>query len=596
MPVVGVLTVDLIANTATFTADLGKAGNSLDGFGKDAENAGKRAEFSMHGAKAGMALFGEEVGIHVPRHLRALIAEIPGIGAAFATLLPIIGAVFAVKMIVEWVEAQEKAAHELREAWAKFGTDTQKVFNSLDDKLLSAGIKADELAGDHLAALKKQLELINHQSLSELAQQFGVIARASDAVFSHLKSSWHEIGSGSAGAAHALEEFKNEYESLLAQGKDKEAGDLLSGTLKSAAKILDLQTLATQTGKGAGGAANIEAINKLQEQGIGFTEKEIQAQTRLVQALSAQFIVQEKVSAIAQADKGNDETKAAKAAADARKKDHDDFVKLQEKIKQEVTKNRLELKAEVEKGADDTGRIMAFRLTSGLQAEIKAGEARVQAAKEAEKKLLAVARDQATNLNSIDEFIARNEKRKAEQIKAAEQGIQMAIAQTALRSIMANQSLGQSFAQLGMQLAQSMIENLLMAQITGDKEKLIHAKSAAHKTYDTVSGWPVVGPFLAPPMAVAAFAGVMAFEQGGEIPGSGAVPIMGHGGETVVTKALTDQVKGNVGGGSGRGHITIHMPPIQALDHHGVDRVLKKHATLISRHVTAELRKQNRRG
>ena len=113
MPVVGTLTVDLIANTATFTADLGKAGNSLDEFGKAGKRAGQDLDFSMREAQGGLALAGEELGIHIPRHLRALIAEIPGIGIAFSTLLPIIGAVFAVKMIAEWVEAHEKAAREL---------------------------------------------------------------------------------------------------------------------------------------------------------------------------------------------------------------------------------------------------------------------------------------------------------------------------------------------------------------------------------------------------------------------------------------------------------------------------------------------------
>jgi hypothetical protein len=35
----------------------------------------------------------------------------------------------------------------------------------------------------------------------------------------------------------------------------------------------------------------------------------------------------------------------------------------------------------------------------------------------------------------------------------------------------------------------------------------------------------------------------MAYEQGGEIPGAGPVPIIAHGGETVVTKALTERVR-----------------------------------------------------
>src|ERR1700704_1035417 len=98
-PVVGTLTVDLVANTPTFTADLGKAGNSLDELGRKAKTAGKDLDFSMLAARGGMALMGEELGVHIPRPLQTLIAGIPGVGTAFATLLPIIGAVFAVELI-----------------------------------------------------------------------------------------------------------------------------------------------------------------------------------------------------------------------------------------------------------------------------------------------------------------------------------------------------------------------------------------------------------------------------------------------------------------------------------------------------------------
>ena len=86
----------------------------------------------------------------------------------------------------------------------------------------------------------------------------------------------------------------------------------------------------------------------------------------------------------------------------------------------------------------------------------------------------------------------------------------------------------------------------------------------------------------------------MAFERGGEIPGSGPLPIIAHGGETVVTKALTDQVRGNTGGG--RGHTINITHHIHAVDAAGFERVLQKNASAIQRHVHAELRKQNRRG
>ena len=100
---------------------------------------------------------------------------------------------------------------------------------------------------------------------------------------------------------------------------------------------------------------------------------------------------------------------------------------------------------------------------------------------------------------------------------------------------------------------------------------------------------------LAPSMGATAFASAMSFHGGGEIPGYGDVPIMAQGGETVVTRQLTEQVRNNRGGGGGGGH-TIHISfgDVQALDAAGVDGVLKKHAALIQKHVTAQLRRMNK--
>lgn len=70
---------------------------------------------------------------------------------------------------------------------------------------------------------------------------------------------------------------------------------------------------------------------------------------------------------------------------------------------------------------------------------------------------------------------------------------------------------------------------------------LAAAKTAAKNTYKVVSGWPVVGPILAPIMAAGAFAAVEAFEQGGIVGGGRgmAVPILAHAGERVLSSQQT---------------------------------------------------------
>src|SRR5258708_14434506 len=204
-PVIGTLTVDLVAQTATSTSDLGKAGNSLDELGRKAKTAGKQMDYSMLEAKGSMMLLGEQLGVHIPRHLQALIAEIPMVGAAFSAMLPIVGVVAAIAIIAKLMEKNEEAREKFVHDWEAANTEVQNVFNKLSDKLLDAAIKADELSGNHLAALAKQLQKIDNMSSRALVTELGTITKAADHVFEDLKSHWYELG-GSEEAKKKLDE------------------------------------------------------------------------------------------------------------------------------------------------------------------------------------------------------------------------------------------------------------------------------------------------------------------------------------------------------------------------------------------------------
>src|SRR6266852_832864 len=284
-PVVGTLTVNLEANTATFTADLGKAGNSLDGFGKSAAAAGKTVDYSMLEAKGSMMLLGEELGVHIPRHLQTLIAEIPMVGAAFSAMLPIVGVVAAIAIIAKLVEKNEEAKEKFTREWEGANTEVQNVFNKLSDKLLDAGIKADELSGNHLGALAKQLQKIDNMSMRELVSELGTITKAADHVFEDLKSHWYELG-GSEEAKQKLDAFKDKYEALIAVGNKAGAAELLKATLKDANDLLT---------KDLG----------LQGSMYGVTEKRLNAEKELVARLQDVVTLQKMSAEVAAADKGN---------------------------------------------------------------------------------------------------------------------------------------------------------------------------------------------------------------------------------------------------------------------------------------------------
>jgi hypothetical protein len=110
--------------------------------------------------------------------------------------------------------------------------------------------------------------------------------------------------------------------------------------------------------------------------------------------------------------------------------------------------------------------------------------------------------------------------------------------------------------------------------------------------------WPI--DMTAPAQAAAAVSEAMslaAFEQGGKIPGLGAVPILAHGGETVVTKALTDRVERAESRGNTYGDTHVHAtfaPSYSGMDAGSVEGMLKTHNAVFQREIRSTMRKMNR--
>jgi hypothetical protein len=293
---------------ASANATLKSSGDSFAALEEKAE----RSQHSMMEARHGVMLLGEEFGVRLPRAVSTFVASIGPVGAAMELAFPVLAVVALTQILgsaIEKMVEMRSAAEKLAQAQISFGTTVQGVFNSLDDKLLETGKKTDELAHNHLAALQKELELINNQSFHELESEFGILSKAADSLFTQLKQSWYEIGSGSIGAQHALEEFKVHYDSLLATHKDKDAGDLLAGTLKSAKDTLTTMEAAK---KAADEAANMQGASGFEEESAtGPSAKELESQRALVETLEAQVTVQQKVNDLKDQEGGNAATETA---------------------------------------------------------------------------------------------------------------------------------------------------------------------------------------------------------------------------------------------------------------------------------------------
>jgi hypothetical protein len=314
---VWVLSVDLQTKTATFTSGLADAAKgaraSFNDIKAGAQEMGRETGYSMMEARHGVMLLGEEFGVHLPRALTSFIASIGPIGSAMSAAFPFLAIVVGATLLLEHLHKLKEAGEKLTESQERFGTTTLDVLNKLDDKLLQAGIRTDELNHNHLAKLNKELELIDHQSMDELVRAFDILSKDADGMFAQLKASWYQFGAGSAGAKHALESFQTQYASLLAQGKDQEASNLLSGTRETAEHVLALQKQIrdNQTSTGTGGTHQgdyskfEEAKVALQALSVGYTDKEVSAQQILVQALQRQVDVQSRVNELTAKQKGN---------------------------------------------------------------------------------------------------------------------------------------------------------------------------------------------------------------------------------------------------------------------------------------------------
>jgi hypothetical protein len=724
-PPVWVLSVDLQTKTATFQSGMADAARSARGAFTDIKSGagemGKDVGGSMTEARHGVMLLGEEFGVHLPRALTSFIAGIGPVGAAMEAAFPFLAIIVGATLLIEHLEKVKEAGEKLTLDQLNFGTVANNVFNALDEKILQAQIRTDELNKNHMAALLDELQLINKQSLSELSHAFDELAKGADVTFKGLESHWYTFGIGSAGAKHALTDFKAEYESLLAQGKDKEASDLLAGTLKSAERVRDMQKqyaanqADTKTGKGATGQdADYnkfeEAALALKTAGVGVTKEEVQSQNALVEALRDQLSVEARVSDLKNRQGGNakhaadnaitaDGYKALKAQFDAERAEQEQEDKEREEARnraianiQEGEKQKIDatqqgsaarlaaidaaIKEENNKGLQETSfyrtllndRINLVRQMSEEEAKIKAEAAKEAAeheekmgeielaAKQEQLKLAQSTRRVSAQEQVADEIAAANEefnikkaaldkemaaldqhskeyenKLKALQDKETELTQQhenqitqimdkaqqdqnqklmsgMARMEDMFASgltnvIMRHQSFAAMMDNIGAQVVSGMLKNAIMSMMTMDMGKEKEAAEAARQMFIAGTHFPFPANIvMAPAMGAMAFASMMAFAEGGTVPGIGlgdTVPAMLTPGEHVADKGLTEGLRGMVKNGANGGqHIHIHgvrfAPEIHAVDADGVDAVLEKHQAVFQKHLESSLRKMNR--
>jgi hypothetical protein len=187
-------------------------------------------------------------------------------------------------------------------------------------------------------------------------------------------------------------------------------------------------------------------------------------------------------------------------------------------------------------------------------------------------------------------------------ILSAEQRFNDTIASGLTQSLMGHKSFAAEFTSIGNTVVTGMMQNAIKSVMANDFTKESDA-AAARKAF--LAGWHFLFPaniIAAPVMGAAAFAAVMAFQDGTDsVPGSGKgdkVPAMLEPGEGVVPGGVMDNLRkmsssGEMGGN--HYHVRAHFAPtVHALDADGVDTVLDKHADKFQKHFENAVRRMNR--
>src|ERR1700719_513491 len=112
MSEVGALIIKLQAETAEFRADMGRVKSDLNDIKGGAQETGEGMDRSFAESRGSLMLVEESIGVRLPRHLNALLVQIPGVGAAFAAMLPIAGVAVAIDIIAKLIEKHDEAARK----------------------------------------------------------------------------------------------------------------------------------------------------------------------------------------------------------------------------------------------------------------------------------------------------------------------------------------------------------------------------------------------------------------------------------------------------------------------------------------------------
>lgn len=718
---VGTLQVDLVANTASFTGDLGKAGQTARTSARGIQDAFSGIDVSE--ARGSIMVLGEEIGVHLPRHVQSFVAELPGVATALAAAFPILAVVAIGKAVLEFTEYLKKQNEEMERArqeafnvaagFAAHG-DALRITNlRLQDQIailqkkpasngiaiamLEAKKAVDDLISEFDKAIGKEDEALKGQrqgmfskifngdsgqnDIIDQAKQFkltidDLVQQRTTAELNgfHTTADIYKISLDDRIAA--FKDYLATQQTALDGQKHKELGELSDFFLRNNPQVQqtystdpqrieqvnqkyrdrqgilnDLRILTNSFGEQETLVASNNALNiqketaeiidlgdKYTKTGVIKKEQqkldEVSAKGALdaAQALAAYWGKQEQAAARmaiyddAAAKRSRDIAQRAREGTENDQQQNDSLqVALGYLTERQAIENRLALLEKDKTSAlQDSNAALAAQLAKVQQLSNDTMGGLIGSPEEKAAFNQAVADYQQMKQEQLALEKKYNGEISQEQVKlAAGFGSQTRKmlesfddVNTQLSSLFTHTVTGftsslSKFIVEGQgdwrQFAATAIESLIqielqhliglaVAQTVAEKKQLMDAKSAFHGAYAATADIPIIGPVLAPVAGAAAFAAVMAFEQGGIVPNDAFAMV--HRKEMVLPQHIANFVMNAAGksdgsGGSGSGHHVVYAPTLNNVDGKGVDRLLAEHGDKFVNHFFREARRRN---
>jgi hypothetical protein len=170
--VLGSIQINITAGTATFVSDLEKANAVAKRLSAEMKQSMQR---DIKESNASLALFGEEFGVRLPRHVRTFVSSLPGVSSAMSAAFGGL-AVFAIGAtlfeagkkayeLAKAFDASGEAAKKNSDVWRGLQLDQQRTNTQID--LTNAKLEAEIAKLEHKPANGLKVTLLEAQAAAE---------------------------------------------------------------------------------------------------------------------------------------------------------------------------------------------------------------------------------------------------------------------------------------------------------------------------------------------------------------------------------------------------------------------------------------------